>query len=286
MAHRSAPRVRKWTRDIRDSGIWLAFAIALVLGGIVGALDVTQWNREFSDGILAEMNAVVVELFIAGVVIAVYDYRRRRSREIRDNLQELFNLRLSDRSEAVERKAEVIERLVALGCKPTGLEHYILEGARLNGFDLSDLSMRFARLKGSKLVRVSLARSDLFNADFTNSCLVEADLSDASFSEAEFSGALVSRADFSGADLRNADLRGAKELTCEQLGSAKNWQSAYRDEALACGAPIPTFEERSIGQKIREVFRLAGNPTYPYVLGTLVHEDGREETIVADVEEQ
>jgi predicted Ser/Thr protein kinase len=28
-------------------------------------------------------------------------------------------------------------------------------------------------------------------------------------------------------------------LTCKQLKRAENWQSAYRDNSLACGAKIP-----------------------------------------------
>jgi hypothetical protein len=286
LAGESGTRVKEWVRDIRESGTWLPFAVVLLLGCVVGVLDLSQWDRDFSTNMLVELNAVVVELFIAGVVIAIFDYRRRRSREIKDNLRELFNLRLSARPEAVDRKAEIIESLAALGRRPTSLEYYVLEGARLNGVDLAEMGMRFVRMKGSKLVRASLIHSDLFNADFTDSYLVEADLAGASLYEAKFSGALVSRTNFAGADLNHADLRDVREMTCEQLTSAQNWQSAYRDRELACGAPIPAYKERSVGQKFREVFRRAGNPTYPFVLGTLIHEDGREETIVSDVEER
>jgi hypothetical protein len=70
-------------------------------------------------------------------------------------------------------------------------------------------------------------------------------------------------------------------MTCEQLTSAQNWQLAYRDPELACGAPVPDFDKRSLGMQLREGFRQQGNPTYPYVLATL-HEDGRTETVVAD----
>ena len=42
-----------------------------------------------------------------------------------------------------------------------------------------------------------------------------------------------------GADLSAADLRGARFLHCPQLEAARNWQAAYRDEDLACGAAIP-----------------------------------------------
>jgi uncharacterized protein YjbI with pentapeptide repeats len=273
-----------WRRDIRESGIWLALAIVLLLGGVVVALDIGRWNHDFSNSLLAEANAVIVELLIAGVVLAIYDYRRRQSQETRDDQKELYFLRLSATPETTLRKVELIASLASRGRQPASLEHNLLKGARLNGFDLRGVNMRFCVLTGAAAVSISLVDSDLFSADFTDSCLVEADLQGANLYEANFGGALLSRANLTDADVSHADFRGAKELKCEQLTSARNWQTAYRDEALACGAPIPTYEDRSLGQKFRELYRQAGNPTDPYVLGTLIREDGTEETFVSDSE--
>ena len=39
--------------------------------------------------------------------------------------------------------------------------------------------------------------------------------------------------------ISQANLRGAKNLTCEQLQTSISWEEAYRDDELACGAPIP-----------------------------------------------
>jgi uncharacterized protein YjbI with pentapeptide repeats len=43
-----------------------------------------------------------------------------------------------------------------------------------------------------------------------------------------------------GADLGGAYLDGAKFLNRAQLIIARNWESAFRNETLACGAAIPT----------------------------------------------
>jgi len=279
-------QVAAWLQDIRESGIWLAFAIVLALGIAVGFLDVSHWDREFSNSILAEANAVVLELFLAGVVIAVYDYRRRRNQEVRESQKALIGLRLSGTPDAVVQKTFLIDLLVARGRRPTHLDYYVLDGARLNGLDFSASSMRFVALKGSMLVRTSFDRADLFSADLTDSCLVEADLGETNLCEAVLTGARVSGATLAGADLKNADLRGVRELTCDQLMAASNWQLAYRDESLACGEPIPSFEERSLGQQARELLRRIGNPTYPYVLASVMHSDDREETIVIEESEQ
>ena len=42
-----------------------------------------------------------------------------------------------------------------------------------------------------------------------------------------------------GADLAGTFLNGAQFLNCAQLIVTRNWQSAFRDDALACGAAIP-----------------------------------------------
>ncbi len=42
-----------------------------------------------------------------------------------------------------------------------------------------------------------------------------------------------------GADLAEAFLNGAQFLNCAQLIVTRNWQSAFRDDALACGASVP-----------------------------------------------
>jgi uncharacterized protein YjbI with pentapeptide repeats len=59
-------------------------------------------------------------------------------------------------------------------------------------------------------------------------------LSDAHLDGANFFKAVLDRADLSG-----AFLNGAQFLNCAQLIVAQNWQSTFRDDALACGASIP-----------------------------------------------
>ncbi len=85
-----------------------------------------------------------------------------------------------------------------------------LEGADLSGADLRDADLRGANLGGAKLTGARLEGANLFKA------VIE------------------------GADLDGADLRGVQFFQCPQLQSTHNWQSAYRDEDLSCGAAIPS----------------------------------------------
>jgi hypothetical protein len=276
---------RKWRipgffKDIHESGIWFVLVVLVVLGIVVGVLDFIHWDREFAKGILAEANAVLIDIFLLGIVFAIYDYRRRRKEKIGDLQKELAHLRMWDTPVAILRKVELLDDLTTKGHRPVKLQYYNLRKAELKGCDLSGVNMRFTIFEGALMPSAKFVRSDLFCVDFGNSLLVQADLTEADLSEANFAGAQLSNAILTGADVRHADFRGAVELTCEQLTSAKNWEEAHRDPALACGAAIPQPAQKSLGQQFREQFRANGNPLYPYQLGTVIHQDGRRETVV------
>jgi uncharacterized protein YjbI with pentapeptide repeats len=94
------------------------------------------------------------------------------------------------------------------------LSRAALRGLDLTGFDLSGAGLRGADLRGTKLCDANLSSARLDGANFFKAALDDADLA-------------------------GADLDGAQFLNCAQLIVARNWQSAYRDETLACGAAIP-----------------------------------------------
>ena len=89
-----------------------------------------------------------------------------------------------------------------------------LRGLDLSGFDLSRTDLRGADLRGTTLSRANLSLAHLDGANFFKAVL-------------------------DGADLAGAFLYGAQFLNCAQLVVTRNWQSAFRDEALGCGAAIP-----------------------------------------------
>ena len=98
--------------------------------------------------------------------------------------------------------------------------------------EMPDLSR--AGLRGLDLSRFDLSRADLRGADLRGT-----NLSGANLSGAHLDGANLFKAVLDGGDLAGAFLNGAQFLNCAQLVVARNWQSAFRDDALACGASIP-----------------------------------------------
>src|SRR5713101_7961231 len=96
-----------------------------------------------------------------------------------------------------------------------------------------------AHLIGLDLMGANLARADLRKADLRGT-----NLSDASLIGAHLEGATFFKTILDRADLAGAYLIGAKFLTSDQLVAAKNWQLAFRDLDLACGAPLPQIQVR------------------------------------------
>jgi uncharacterized protein YjbI with pentapeptide repeats len=95
-----------------------------------------------------------------------------------------------------------------------------LRGLDLSGFDLSLMDLRAADLRGTRLCEANL-------------------------SGAHLEGANLFKAVLDGANLAGAFLQGALFLDCSQLVVTRNWQAAFRDDALACGAAIPSLTEAS-----------------------------------------
>ena len=89
-----------------------------------------------------------------------------------------------------------------------------LRGLDLSGFDLSQADLRQSDLRGTNLSQANLSRAHLDGANLFKAVLDDANLA-------------------------GAFLTGAQFLNCAQLVVTRNWQSAFRDDALACGAPIP-----------------------------------------------
>jgi uncharacterized protein YjbI with pentapeptide repeats len=91
-----------------------------------------------------------------------------------------------------------------------------------------------AGLRGLDLGSCNLSGADLRGADLRGTKFCEADLSGAHLEGANFFKAVLDRVDLAG-----AFLDGAQFLNCAQLIVTRNWQSAFRDETLGCGAAIP-----------------------------------------------
>jgi len=100
-------------------------------------------------------------------------------------------------------------------------------------------------LSAGALRGLNLAGADLSGADLRGTDLRGTVLNGSNLAGAHLEGANLFKATLDGADLYECDLSGAQFLHCGQVEVAHNWQSAYRDEDLACGAAIPVMSDDS-----------------------------------------
>ena len=119
-----------------------------------------------------------------------------------------------------------------------------MAGCTLGRTNMSNCVLKAADLKGASIAFANLSYADLERADLSGTDLSQTDLSWANLSGANLKcahleGSNLFKVLINGADLKEADLRGVQFLQCPQLVTARNWQSAYRDQDLACGAGIP-----------------------------------------------
>ena len=108
----------------------------------------------------------------------------------------------------------------------------VWNGWRADHDETPDLSR--AGLRGLDFSGFDLSGADLRGADFRGTKLCDADLSGA-----HLEGVNLFKAVVDGANLSRAFLTEAQFLNCAQLVVTRNWQSAFRDETLGCGASIP-----------------------------------------------
>lgn len=144
-----------------------------------------------------------------------------------------------------------------------------LSNMHLEGVWLPNARMKLTQLKGSFLEGANLREAQLTCANFASTMLVRIDFEGATLKRVRLRSANLEEARLNNTDLRGADLvvthlratnldgaqmgclptaagirvctdvRGATALTCEQLRGARNWESAYRDDAMQCGGKMP-----------------------------------------------
>lgn len=129
------------------------------------------------------------------------------------------------------RKHEYEKHHQNLDLSNTDLRRLVLERGENH---LGCINLMRADLCGAVLLFADLSGANLMGANLTGAYLSGANLTGANLMMTD-----LCRADLMMTDLCGADLRITKNLTCEQLRSANDWKSAYRDKALACGADIP-----------------------------------------------
>ncbi|MGB6301562.1 MAG: pentapeptide repeat-containing protein [Rivularia sp. (in: cyanobacteria)] len=144
------------------------------------------------------------------------------------------------------------------------LEGAILSGAKLLWANLRVINLDQADLRGAILQDADLSTSFLNNTDLRGTSLINCDCSQTNFEQADlrgasFNGANIKNATFKGADfdilmkldsesgrevISITSFTGAKNMTIEQIKSAKNWEQVEYDNNFRKKLGLPSQNER------------------------------------------
>lgn len=188
----------------------LIFFTALI--GVVIALDIYYFKGENSNkylDILVELNGLVFDLFLFGVVIALFNNLTEKQREIHRYKEEIDDYRKWDEKEATFRIVGNIKRLNRLGISKIDLSFCFLRNADLKEVNLENANLFLAQLQGADLNKARLRGANLQAAKLNYADLGEADLRDTNLHFASLNGASLYNADLENASLEKANLEGA-----------------------------------------------------------------------------
>jgi uncharacterized protein YjbI with pentapeptide repeats len=266
-------RVINWGLEGKTFWNWMELLfVPVVLASAAWFLDMSQTGQQVAreNSRIKDANAIEDERNKIGIL---NNYRRSIT-DLVSSAKLLEHDRFSDI--ALTARALTISTLPQLGGDQKGAllrflfeirlvagpdrERAVLDlmNADFRGAQLHDASLNSALLKDVNLEGADLSKAFLHFTRFYEARMVGANLREADLMEAGFSGAYLQDADFTGADLEGVDFQGAwllgvKGLSCSRLQQTRNWESAYRDDALACGQPIPELPDERPAIIIEEI---------------------------------
>jgi uncharacterized protein YjbI with pentapeptide repeats len=219
----------------------------LIETDIISKLSLNLSGADFSGADLRNVNlrnVILRNVILRGADLRDADLRNviLRDADLRDADLRSADLRSADLRSADLQGSNLFRanfrsaNLRSANLNDANLFHADLSGvdlrddAKLNNANFSGVNLNGANLSGAYLVQADLSNTDLSNADLFCARLSLANLCDANLSDANLSDASLFRANLHGANLRGADLFranlvGTKNLTVEQLATAKLWHT-------------------------------------------------------------
>jgi hypothetical protein len=210
-----------------------------------------SWLHRFADWLndwhVTRIFQAVGAFFIVFAVIGFfYDYQDRKQ----NRLVAAWQL-VTTKAPGNSGKIAALEYLNNNGKSLSGIDLSIDPKSNNAGVFLKKIQLPHAKLAQASLQGAYLFDANLYYADLFHAHLEGANLGIANLRHANLEGAKLQRANLTSAELHSADFKGANlegtylndvfGMNCTRLKKAKNWQLAYRDEKLACGAAIPAM---------------------------------------------
>ncbi len=225
--------MEKFRKIIREP-VYLGIFIFIFIGAFIAFLDIKY--QPSPEDILVEAHGLLMDIALFAIVLVYFTNRRNKDDQAREYKDNIIAFSTWGEREGVLRKIYYIKRLIEMGEKLPDMLNIQLQNADLKNASLQDAKLLAANLEGANLQFAHLERAALASAHLLQADIRYSFLEGANFRKANLTDALLLEADLKGADLQGADmnnailentnffeanLQGAKNLTVEQLESAK-----------------------------------------------------------------
>lgn len=211
-----------------DSRIIFFIICSIVVLTALLVLDL--YYIESWEGILVEAHGLFFDILLFGIILAIYDFKRKKKDKIESLKEELDDYRHWKSEEAMRRNVGIIKRLAKLGITEIDLSYSFLEESNLENLNLSGSKMYWTNLKRANITNCNLSNVDLSWAEIQESHIIDSDLSKSNLSCTLFSAALIIRSDLSGTLLTNtkfSDVRVHDLHFLNRLKNNKGFESVY-----------------------------------------------------------
>jgi uncharacterized protein YjbI with pentapeptide repeats len=211
-------------KSIKDYSILIYIIIGSATLWVFISLDIKN-GITFKE-LLSNLTASVVEVFLLGIFVAVFNNMRDRKSKETGYKDEIDAFRPWKEEEATYRICGLVRSLNNINARDIDLSFCYLPKGRLSNANLQGANLREANLRGACLNGANLMGANLHKADLEEADLKDANLLTANFKEASLRKAELQRVRLWGAELKGTNLQGA------------NLQEAALTEASLIGASL------------------------------------------------
>lgn len=177
---------------------FIALALILVIAMVL--------NVDPLVGLKENSRSSIVDLFIFGIVIVIFNKMLERRRDIRRWHEEIDDYRDWKEPEATNRIRGIIRRLNRQHITKIDLSNCFLADCNLSEANLQDSSLYFTSLERADLKEINLSGAELFSAKLAGANCERANFRGANLEDAHLEGARLEDADFGYARLQDTHL--------------------------------------------------------------------------------
>jgi BTB/POZ domain-containing protein KCTD9 len=234
MSQLSGPKFSDILATITEYPLATAFLALVVSGALV--LGLTKlffgYDRPFFENIMVEAHGMLLDILVIGLFILWLNKLGEKRLENRRYHEEIDDFRYWHSEEAAYRIAGTIKRLNRNGVSSINLAYCYLARIILYEANLEDADLGDANFEGTVLGRANLEGAFLGRANLKGADLAWANLKGADLMDANLKGAILGGANLKGANLEGANLEGAT-LVFTYLGGTNFRGANLKDTALA-----------------------------------------------------